>query len=411
MNEASGLNFDHLWILNFNDQVWPPAINPSPFLPYALQKESGLPGSHSDVQHSLAQDSCDILFRSVSGTLNSSHHRSDSEQEYRASSFSRAFAQQLQGDVQAQKEEIFPLYGTRYGSQCKLTLAPDDEAVPLQPSSDSLGGHSVLSDQSSCPFHAFLLHRLHASPLEPFATGLSRAARGTAIHEALEHLFGQIIDRQSLVSMSDNQRTELCDTAADQAIVFLRRVHQSLMTPRFERIERQRLSRLLEGFLGKERERGEFTVLAREERRSWQYRGMVFNLKIDRIDRLEDGSLAVIDYKTGKTAVSPTTWLSERPQDLQLPFYSTVMNAAQTAPVSAIAIAHVNAERTDYSGIMAQREFHKSLISVSEKLPGDMDWPGLNRHFQQKIETIADEFLAGIATITPADYSDSCGNY
>ena len=49
IDEAMGLQFDHLWILNFNDQVWPAAVNPSPFLPYELQKAAGIPGSHSDI--------------------------------------------------------------------------------------------------------------------------------------------------------------------------------------------------------------------------------------------------------------------------------------------------------------------------------------------------------------------------
>ena len=35
--EAVGLQFDHLWFINMNDQVWPPGSAPSPFLPYGLQ--------------------------------------------------------------------------------------------------------------------------------------------------------------------------------------------------------------------------------------------------------------------------------------------------------------------------------------------------------------------------------------
>ncbi len=409
IDEASGLNFDHLWILNFNDQVWPPPISPSPFLPYSLQKEVGLPGSHSDVQHQFAESAFEILCSSVGSTLRASYHCSDGEQEFRPSSYSRYF-ERVNPNTEVSNNGIsVPLYGWGSTDAPRLTAAEDDVAVPLVLTEESLGGVSVLSAQSNCPFHGFLLHRLHAEPLESFATGLSRASRGTAMHEALEFLFAQVASRDSIPA-DRNMLTALCDEAAEQAIQFLRKVHQALMTPRFERIEQQRISNLLQRFLQKEKERADFTVQAREQRHSWNYRGMKFNLKIDRVDRLEDGSLAVIDYKTGKTVASPSTWLSDRPQDLQLPFYSTVMNELQQESVAAIAIAHVNPERTDYSGIMDQKQFHRSLTSVSEKLPGDMDWPTLNRHFETKVHQIADEFLQGIARISPADYSERCSD-
>ena len=45
--------------------------------------------------------------------------------------------------------------------------------------------------------------------------------------------------------------------------------------------------------------------------------GITFNLRIDRVDRLNDGSLLVIDYKTGN--VSPKTWELPRPDDCAAP--------------------------------------------------------------------------------------------
>jgi hypothetical protein len=44
------------------------------------------------------------------------------------------------------------------------------------------------------------------------------------------------------------------------------------------------------------------------------------SLRLDRIDRLNDGSLLVIDYKTGD--VSPKSWDLPRPDDVQLPLYA-----------------------------------------------------------------------------------------
>jgi hypothetical protein len=48
--------------------------------------------------------------------------------------------------------------------------------------------------------------------------------------------------------------------------------------------------------------------------------GLTFDLRLDRIDRLNDGSLLVIDYKSGD--VSPKSWELPRPDDVQLPLYA-----------------------------------------------------------------------------------------
>jgi len=43
-------------------------------------------------------------------------------------------------------------------------------------------------------------------------------------------------------------------------------------------------------------------------------------VRLDRIDRLNDDSLLVIDYKSG--TVSPSSWDLPRPDDVQLPLYA-----------------------------------------------------------------------------------------
>lgn len=409
LNEATGLDFDHVWILNFNDQVWPPAVSPSPFLPYALQKEFNIPGSHTEVQFANAKNTLEILSGSISGSLQTSHHRSDGDQAFRQSSFAKSHT--LVEHNSPNTDQALRSYSRQFDLKAKLELKPDDIAVPLISPPESLGGHRVLSDQSNCPFHAFIVHRLHAAPVENFATGLSRAARGTAMHEALEYLFKQIPNQQTLLDLNAEQRLSLSSQAAACAIEYLTRFHQSLMTPRFTKIETERLQNLILHFLELETTRETYSVLAAEKRHSWTYRDMVFNLKIDRIDQLGDGSLAVIDYKTGKSAATPSSWLKDRPQDVQLPFYLTVMRSLYESNISTVAIAHVNAERTDYSGAMESDQFHASLISIDEKTPGDMNWSQLSHHFEQKIKSLADEFHEGIAAVFPIDYSEQCNNY
>ncbi len=406
IEEASGLDFDHVWLLSFNDQAWPPAISPSPFLPYSVQKEAGIPGSHSDIQYQFASDTFRILRNSVSVSMQSSHHRSDGEQEFRPSSFSTTFS------VAPTPDQIDPaphcFYGEPYITSPVVDTVSDRESVALNPDGASLGGHQVLSDQSSCPFRAFARYRLDARELEQFSTGLSPMARGSAVHEALEYLFKRVVDSQVLHQMQSGELDQHCEAAADTAIAYLRGHHKSLMTPRFEQIEHKRIASLLHKFLNKEKQRQPFTAIAWEQKHQWQYRDMLFHLKIDRVDRLADDSLAVIDYKTGKSSASLGSWLRERPEDLQLPFYSTLMKQASDQPVHAVAIANVNAENMQYSGIMESDQFHPRLTNISSKQPEDKDWSGLMEHFERVLVRIADEFHAGIARVDPANPPSTC---
>lgn len=407
LEEAAGLSFDYVWILNCNDQVWPPSVRANPFLPYSLQRDQQLPGSHSDIQHSMASVTFNMLCNSVIGELCASHHKSDGDQEFRPSSFIAGF--ELAPPDQAIEQLVRG--SAQPPASSPLHTITDTGYVPLQSVSQSLGGHQVLSDQSSCPFRAFALHRLQADPLEPFASGLSKMARGSAMHRALEYLYQQINSAQQLQQMSDEALDELCHNAASEAIDWLRTRHTRLMTPRFEKIEHDRTRILLQRFLGSadaEQGRGDFQVLGREERHQWQYEGMLFTLVIDRIDQLADGSLAVIDYKTGKSAPSNSSWLDERPEDLQLPFYYTVMSSQQPAPVNAVAIAHLNAAKIGYSALAADQAFHARIKPSAEDRYVRKDWAELATEFPTKVETVAGEFKAGCTAIDPVNGKLTC---
>ena len=77
------------------------------------------------------------------------------------------------------------------------------------------------------------------------------------------------------------------------------------MQPRYLELEEKRLVRLVTEWLEYERTRVPFTVDATEEDANPTIAGLTLKLRLDRLDRLNDGSLLVIDYKSGN--VSPTS--------------------------------------------------------------------------------------------------------
>lgn len=404
--EAAGLLFDEIWLLGFTDQSWPPSVAPSPFLPYELQKDKQVPGSHSDVQYAMAEATFNQLCNATAETVIASYPRLEGEQELHPSSFIRDFTAGDYGAEHAAESPLNPYSMSRQG-QMSLELAQDED-VALSPDENVSGGQQILSDQSACPFRAFASHRLQTGELEPFSSGLDARSRGSAIHKALEHLFGSITTHRQLLELTGTQRQELCQTAASHAIDYLLWAQADLMTPGLRALELNRISTLLAGFLETELQRGDYTIIDQEKQINWQFDGLQLSLRIDRLDRLDDGSVAVIDYKSGKFTPSRQSWLQERPEDMQLPFYAVASNEALDESVSVISLAHVNAEKLGYSGLAEKANFHPSLKPVSQDSRLQLDWQQMNEHFHLKVEYLAQNFIAGQHQVDPANGLSTC---
>ncbi len=407
--EAVGLQFDHLWLINMNDQVWPPNSGPSPFLPYSLQFDQKLPGSHSSVQFALAKTIFDTLSHSARQSLQSSHHKFDDDQEFRPSSFVAEFSQELPDTDPTLSLKAF--YGYQnYGNQ-QLTQHADDSQIAVWPLPQPVGGHQVLSDQSSCPFKAFAKHRLNASPLCRFEIGISSAERGTALHHALYHLFDKLPTQETLKALGQDERASLCYGAADIAVGYLRRIKKALMTPRFLRIEKQRMAELLIKFLkdaNGENGRRPYSIKEKEKKHHWSFDDLQFSFKLDRVDKLDNKALAIIDYKTGKFSPSITSLLADRPEDLQIQFYFTAMSSLQTAPIGAISWVHINPAKIDYKGLSLEENFHVRIKGNANPGKAQQSWSKLSDLFSSQITRFTGDFKSGWLTVDPVDPRTSC---
>jgi len=85
-------------------------------------------------------------------------------------------------------------------------------------------------------------------------------------------------------------------------------------------IEAGRLQTLLRQWLALERQREAFQVAATEAELRLKLDALELRLRVDRIDRLPDGSQLIIDYKSSVCRLQD--WLGERPARPQLLLYS-----------------------------------------------------------------------------------------
>jgi RecB family exonuclease len=163
----------------------------------------------------------------------------------------------------------------------------------------------------------------------------------------------------------------------------------------FASLERARLEKLAREWLEVERERPPFTVVAMEEKRKLTVAGLELNGRIDRLDELESGGHAVIDYKTGNP--TPNDWQGERPEDPQLPLYA--LSAAED--VSAVAYAKLK------TGAMRYMGFSRAKDAIP-KVRAAENWATLLEGWKKELEALGEGFASGDARVDPKKLLATC---
>jgi len=94
-----------------------------------------------------------------------------------------------------------------------------------------------------------------------------------------------------------------------------------------------------------EKDRQPFEVIERETTRTVEIGGVQIEIRADRVDRLEDATIAILDYKTGQHG--PSEWEGDRPDEPQLPLYAI----ASEDPVGGIFFAGLKTGKMRFRGV------------------------------------------------------------
>lgn len=401
--EAVGLRFDGLWVAGMDDSRWPQPPAPNPLLPVALQRQHGLPRSSAEQELRLAQALVASL-RKGAGQVVFSYARRDGDSERLPSALLRDLPAWPTTPPAAESQALAaqPLIAALLGS-AELERVPIGPAPPVAPTDAAFaGGSSVLRDQAGCPFNAFAIWRLGATPLAEPAFGLSAQERGTLVHHCLELLWARLQTQAALLQLDAPACAALVAEVVAAALQPWRRDRPDLCGPRFVRLESARLGALLHAWLDLDRARAGFTVLAPEQAVAVDIAGLRLALRIDRIDRLADGSLVLIDYKTGATRLKG--WAGERPEEPQLPLYAL----SQQAPVAALCLGRVSVrDGVGLTGTGRDPELLPGLVAPAT-LGLPEPWPATLAHWRRVLAQLAGEFLDGHAEL--AFHTDAAAN-
>jgi hypothetical protein len=151
-------------------------------------------------------------------------------------------------------------------------------------------------------------------------------------------------------------------------------------------------------------QRGDFEVLAIEERRALAIGPLSLSGRLDRVDRLADGSTVIIDYKTGAKG-GVRSWLGPRPDEPQLPLYLV----ASEPDARAVAFARVRTGEKEFVALAADEGMlPNARVDWRQE---HSDWPALVRAWSEELTRLALDFASGVALVAPkrADTCRYCG--
>ncbi len=397
--EAQGLAFEQLWVMGLHDEAWPAAPRPNPFLPIELQRKHGLPHASAERELDYARRSLQRLLASAPEVV-LSHPRAEADRPLRASPLITALPE-VEAGALGLCDHID--YRRLIHASARLERLSDGRAPELGPGAPAGGGTAMLRDQAACPFRAFARHRLAARGLAEMGPGLDAGRRGTLVHEALRHLWGELRDHARLCSLPPGVLEAAVREAVAKAMEGC--AARQVLAPRFRALEEERLCALVGGWLELERGRAPFEVCEREGERVVILGGLEIQIRVDRTDRLADGREVVIDYKTGRRG-GPSRWTGDRPDDPQLPLYACTGGGVPAA----VACATVRRGELGWIGVARDPGLIPGIRALGETraLAEHGDWAGLLRHWRGVLEELAAAFRAGAARVDPKQGLNTC---
>jgi probable DNA repair protein len=373
---------------------WPAPPKPDVFIPLRLQVAAGIPWASARGQTAAARRSL-AAWRATSssltcswGRLEGDAHRTLSPLLVKAGVANSAIAEP-------------PVSLAMQLRQPLLEPVEDVRGLPVDTREVVRGGVRPLELQGECGFHAYAEVRLAARKLEEPAPGLDPRDRGMLLHKALELVWIKLKDYWHLAPSDATLRKPLIAASVDAAVisVFRGQVPESLV--RAVDREKHRLERLIEILLQEEQRRPPFEVLELEARREVSIAHGRFVVRIDRIDSIEGGGVAILDYKSSEPR--SLRWDGEQVRDPQL---LTYLQAERGRNVQALANVSLANGVARFTGRSASNGLLPGVKGLDQnKVPSD----DIARAWQENLDRwlgslahLATDYLEGHAPVQPA---------
>jgi probable DNA repair protein len=393
--EAEGLAYEHMWFLGAHDEAWPSKSKSNPLLPISVQRKHNIARSSPEREYEFAR----LITQSLIGCAKNvivSYPAVIDELYQRPSPFFTD-VKEVPVDYVTSSPVLF--------SEALIGTAPmeiaNDTLAPVIPDDDIIeGGVSVIKHQASCPFRAFAQHRLGAVVNNGGEFTLSNAERGDLMHRALELIWKKLLHQSSLLELSEESRLALIEESANKALDEMAEHKDCLESPVYRSLELDRITNLSLQWLESDAKRAPFINVVTEKRSTVTIGGINIRVRIDRQDTLEDGSIALTDYKS--TSPSTSALFGDRPDEPQLPIYAVTRPNRQV--IGAVMFGQFKAGESGYKGIAQDAGVisKKSKAFTESREAAHVDqWESIVPAWGDTIQAIAASFKAGDASVSP----------
>ncbi len=294
MLEAGGQQFDGLWVMGMTGESWPREAKPNPFLPIGLQREHKVPRADASRELAYAKTLTQRLAKASANTVWSYASFIDSREQLQ----SPILNQYQKQFVSYQQQPYLTLAEQSFKRAKPLEKAVDNKAPAIAEGTLMMGGAGFITAQAVCPLMAFLDYRLGAkSKLEKVEEGLQQNNFGILVHRVLERFWQEVKTQANL--LVDDKLEEKLNTIITQELELVQESYQEL----FLKIEHKRVLNLITEWLELEKTCPSFEVVKFEQDYDLNIAGLIFNIKIDRVDKVAEGHV-IVDYKTGKASIN-----------------------------------------------------------------------------------------------------------
>ncbi len=404
--ESAGQSFERLWVTGLSEGAWPLAARANPLIPIAVQRSAGVPEASAAASLALDERITAAWLQAarevVVSHANLQGDGRGGEEPRAASALVADLPFVVEGPIAPVPNYAEALRAASAKAQRTWLESIPDRLVPSLPVGTTVsGGASMIRDQAACPFRAFARHRLGANALAQPTAGHDAAERGTLLHRVLSLVWTALGTQARLASMAQEVLQALINNCVQTAIDEARMRGHGDLTGRFAEIEHERLSKLVADWLDYERGRQPFEVMSCEASVAASIGPLAISLRLDRLDRLSDGTHALIDYKSGNASV--TSWLGARPDEPQLPLY----HRTSDAHVSALAFARLKRGKTfGFEGVAVAEGILPDVLPMEKKRgmveAGYVSWDVLVQEWERSLDALATQFQNGEAAVDPA---------
>lgn len=380
-----GPGYAGVWVTGLTDAAWPEPPHGNPLVPLAVQREHAMPYcSPRDAEERSAHAFERLVQRAPEIVVSWPARVYDYETEPSPA---------IRDWPLLAPAELDERVATRPPGGAVARETVGDPAPPLA-ATHLPGGTGALGRQARCPLRAFCEYRLGARELEPLRFGLSPRLRGIATHRAAELLLRDLPTQSELAG-----REGAVAASAEQALGRLFGRARAPLAELFA-LEVEQLERVLVALLRAETARAPFRIVAIEQRSDGALGGWTLHARVDRIDELADGSIAIVDYKTSER--TSADWFSPRLRDAQVPLYAS--HAA--GRVGAAVVARLTPLATTYSGLWSGDAFPGRPSKFAHAQPEEQI-----AVWRAQLLELATELASGDTRIFQASYDDAAKAY